>query len=197
MPTFIACAPTADDEARAQAEHIKAVVAAGGVVDSILPIAEHLRRFRAGVGEHPGTFRDASPSIDALAERFVDAIARNDTAALRRMVLDRAEFAWLYYPSSHVSRPPYEAPPHLLWGQILAASNEGVSRALVRYGGRPLRFVAATCAQAPRVEDANRLHERCVLTLRDGDAPSFNARLFGSVIERDGRFKLISFANDL
>ena len=86
------------------------VVAAGGVVDSILPIAEQLRRFR-GTLPPTDTLRYASPSPEALVSRWAAAIAKNDTTDLNAMIMDRNEFAWLYYLDSPMSKPPKAAPP--------------------------------------------------------------------------------------
>src|SRR3712207_7674926 len=49
---------------------------------------------------------------DALPiSRFVRAVETSDTTALRDLALSRAEFAYLYYPESPLSRRPYEEPP--------------------------------------------------------------------------------------
>lgn len=182
--------------ADSQAAHIADVVAAGGTVDSILPIAEHLRRFRAGLPK-VDSFANASPSIDALVARWARAVAAQDTAALNAMVLDRKEFAWLYYPGSRMSMPPYEAPPELLWGQILASSDEGARRMLSRHGGKPLRVIALSCPDSVESEGENRLRQNCAVALRAGDATLQPNRYFGSIIERGGRFKFLSMANRL
>ncbi len=183
--------------ADSQAAHVQDVVAAGGVVDSILPIDEHVRRFRATVDVQPDTLRHASASREALVERWIRAVASSDTVALNAMLLDRAEFAWLYYPTSHMSQPPYEAPPELLWGQLLASSNKGATALLRLLGGQPLRMTGLRCDEPVQEEGANRLYDKCVVTLRSGSAPPTQGRLFGTIIERDGRFKFIGYANTL
>jgi len=182
--------------ADSQAAHVRDVAAAGGIVDSILPIEEHLRRFRATLTRQPDTLASASPSLDALVARWATAVAANDSAAFDAMVIDAAEFAWLFYPDSRMSKPPYEAPPGLLWGQLLASSNDGVRAVLKRYGGQPLRVDTVTCPDA-LVEGANRLHERCVVTVRSGTAAKEERRLFGTILERDGRFKFVGLASEL
>lgn len=183
--------------ADSQAAHVRDVAAAGGVVDSILPIEEHLRRFRATLSRQPDTLQHASSSIDALVERWRAAVSSSDTAAFDAMVIDAAEFAWLYYPDSKMSKPPYEAPPGLLWGQVLAGSNDGVRASLKAYGGKPLQVTKTTCADSVVVEGMNRLHEQCLVTLRSGDGPSVQIRVFGSILEREGRFKFVGLANAL
>ena len=182
--------------ADSQAAHIQAVVAAGGAVDSILPIAEHLRRFRLTVAERVDTLRCASRSIDALVERWATAVASSDTAALNSMVIDRAEFAWLYYPGSQLSEPPYEAPPELLWAQFLGNSDEGARRLLRRFGGRPIAVRAVSCPSV-KSEGQNRLHEGCLVRLETDGSAGEPLRLFGTIMERDGRFKFVGYTNAL
>lgn len=202
IAALVTCAVAACDRstprtaADSQAAHIRDVVAAGGVVDSIHPIEEHLRRFRAMAGAQVDTLRHASISIDALVDRWAHAVATHDTTALNQIVIDRAEFAWLMYPSSPLSKPPYEAPPELLWGQILASSNDGAKTVLQRFGGKPLRIVRLECP-APKLEDSNRLHEHCLVTVRSDSNAPMTARLFGTIFEHAGRFKFVGLSSGL
>ena len=179
--------------ADSQAAHVAAVAAAGGVVDSILPTGEALARFRDGL-DPVDTLRHAAASREALVDRWAQAVAASDTATLNALLVDRAEFAWLYYPDSRMSLPPYEAPPGLLWGQLLASSNEGAAQVMRRHGGRPFRVAALRCPAPPVDEGKNRLHERCEVRLNAAGAPT---RLFGTILERDGRFKFLGYANPL
>jgi hypothetical protein len=201
IAAVLAVALTASDSGSTahdpQAEHIAQVAAAGGVIDSILPIEEHLRRFRSTISDMPDTLRDGSASFDALVERWSTAIEQHDTAALNAMVIDRAEFAYLYYPTSQLARPPYEAPPELLWGQILTGSDDGARKALKRFGGRQLTIRNVRCAKSPHVEGANRLYMDCRATVAAGADTLQNVRMFGTILERDGRFKFIGHGNSL
>ncbi|WP_434478162.1 hypothetical protein [Gemmatimonas sp.] len=193
-----ACSTPAEDPAaaaaRAQAAHVQAVIAAGGTVDSILPIAVHLERFRAGL-PRADTLASASPSIEALAQRLAAALQSRDTVAMNAMVLSRAEFAYLFYPESAMSKPPYEAPPELLWGQILASSDDGAGKLLARFGGTPVRIRALRCPDAPEQEGANRLHKRCEAELTAPGVTSLKGNVFGTILERNGQFKFVGFAN--
>ncbi len=201
IPFIVVIAGCGDSTARtaadSQAAHVQEVVAAGGVVDSILPIAEHLRRFRATIADQPDTLRNASTSRSALAERWAAAVAASDTGTLNTLLLDRAEFAWLYYPTSRMSQPPYEAPPELLWGQLLASSNKGATALLRQYGGQPLRVLGVQCDEPVQVEGSNRLFDKCIVRFKSGSASPSAGQLFGTIIERDGRFKFIGYANTL
>src|SRR5512133_2202813 len=68
-------------------------------VDSAVPRAEALARFQRA-SPHAGALSGGAASRDELVRRFVQAVEGADTAALRRMVLSRGEFAFLYYPTS-------------------------------------------------------------------------------------------------
>jgi hypothetical protein len=61
----------------------------GDKVDSILPMEEYLRRFRAGLTE-PVRFEDGAMGRNALARRFLGAVSARDTAELGRLLLSPA-----------------------------------------------------------------------------------------------------------
>lgn len=186
-----------DTPADDQQKHIQEVVAAGGVVDSILPIPVQLDRFRAEITDKPDTLRHASSSIKSLVMRLSAAVAANDTAEMNAMLLDRAEFAWLYYPGSKMSLPPYEAPPQLLWGQILATSEEGAQNLLKKFGSSSFTVTDVNCPTPPVAEGQNLLHEGCLLKVKSPGAVAGGAPYFGTIIERDKRFKFVSYASRL
>lgn len=181
-------------EAEKQAEHVKDVVAAGGVVDSVLPVAEALRRFREGLPEQD-TLLHASDTRAALVARLAGAITRRDTADLNAMVLNRAEFAWLFYEESPLSRPPYEAPPGLLWSQIITTSDEGIRQLMTRLGGKSIEVSDLACPNAAEQEGRNTLYKRCTVRFTARGEKPLEGNLFGSIIERDGRFKFVGLGN--
>lgn len=165
------------------------------VVDSVLPMEVALERFRSGLAE-PERLESGAKDMDTLVRHMVDALATSDTLAFERLAVDRAEFAWLYYPTTTVALPPYELPPALAWFQMQQRSRRGVFRALAAYGGVPLEYVGYRCDATPRVEGENRIWTDCRIELaRPGEAP-VPVRIFGAVIERDGRFAVLSYDND-
>jgi len=168
----------------------------GDVVDSILPMAEYLRRFREGLTE-PSRFEGGASTRDALAQRFLEALSARDTAALAGLAVTRAEFAWLVFPDHIYAAPPYELDPALFWMRLSSESSKGLGRALARYGGRPLVLLSLACQRDTLQLRSGpaRMWSGCQLRYRDG-AQEETRRFFGSIVERDGRVKLVSFAND-
>jgi hypothetical protein len=171
---------------------------AGVVVDSALPTAELLARFKAESGDTVplDTFANAAPSRDALVEDFARALAAKDTATLRERLLSRGEFAWLYYPEHPLSQPPYSMPPALMWLQAVNATGE-LRVALDEYGSSTYRYLGYACPDSARVAGPLRLHERCVLRLLGPARDTVENRFFGTIVERDGRFKFASYGNAL
>lgn len=184
---------------RAEAAETSLVGAAGAQpvhVDSIFPVEEELRRFRVGLAEPSGLGRGAAASRDLLIDAFLDALAVHDTAAFAAMALDRAEFAHLYYPHTRYTRPPYELSPALLWFQLQQNSEKGLVRVLRRLGGKRHDLLDYRCDEAPEVQERNRIWTGCELRLEAG-SDTVSGRWFGSILERDGRFKFISYTNGL
>lgn len=171
------------------------LAARSGYVDSAIPIEEALRRFRAEL-PRPTRLKGGYPSRKKLVRTFVRAVETQDTAALRRMVMDRAEFAWLYYPSSPLSRPPYELSPGLMWFQLQGESERGASRLLADRAGEPLRYAGHTC-QPPRTEGELRLYPNCELRRVSTPGDTVAERLFGLIIKHGGWYKFASYANRL
>ncbi len=144
----------------------------------------------------PATIAGGASSRDDLVRRFADAVQRADPAALIRMTMNRAEFAYLYYPHSiHINRP-YELAADDAWLLTRADSEKGLTRIIQRFGGKPFQVTAYQCNEEPRAEGPNRYWDDCTLTGRIEGAPE-TMRWFGSIWERDGHFKFVSYSNDL
>ena len=168
----------------------------GDQIDSILPMEVHLARFRMGQVD-PTTLTGGETTREALARRFLDAVARQDTAGLNQLLVSRGEFAWLVFPDHRYARPPYELDPGIFWLQIGAASAKGLGRVLERLGGERLGYEALACRPDTLqiTRGPVRLWSPCELSYRQGGRVR-TGRLFGTMVEREGRFKLLSYAND-
>ena len=169
---------------------------AGGslVVDSVHPPQVALERFRRRLHAPAETLTGGASSLQSLTARWAAAVETHDTATIRRLAIDRAEFAWLYYPASPFAEGPLYQSPDLVWFRLQANSEKGIVRVLRRLGGSDMRYRSVACGRAPRIEGENRIWEYC--SVRRGEGPEARAEiLFGGILERGGRFKFISYAN--
>ncbi len=167
----------------------------GSTIDSLIPIGESLRRFRNGLPEVT-QFAHSAPSRDSLVRAVFGAVARSSEAELLRISISRAEYGYLYYPTSLYSAKPYELAPDIAWMLSEQGSDKGRKRLMQRLGGQILRLDGVMCNDST-AEGDNRLWRNCTVTYTDPTTSvGATRRLFGSIIEREGHFKLLSFAND-
>jgi|SRR5688572_1163885 len=170
-------------------------VAVRTIVDSILPVAEEVRRFKASRGGIAAAeLTNGATSRDALVEMFITAVEKRDSVTLGEIAINAGEFIDLYYPTSQFARPPYKQSPELRWFLLSENSDKGVNRLLQRFSGGSTGFHSYSCNQEPVVEGANRIWDRCTVTWSHQPR---TIRLFSTIIERNGRFKIMSYANGL
>jgi len=163
-------------------------------VDSVFPVDEEIRRFK--VARDLGittTLQDGARTRDDLVEAFMTALERADTAGLRKMALSPGEFIDLYYPASIFARSPYKQSPELRWFLLQQHSEKGVNRLLQRHRSHAAGFRSYQCAVS-QTEGSSIIWDRCTVNWAGHRGP---VRLFSTIIERDGHFKFVSFANDL
>lgn len=158
-------------------------------------MGEALARFRDGL---PAATRleGGASSRDALVRAFISALEANDTSAVRRLHVSRAEYAYLYFPTSVYMNKPYRQDPAVAWFLSVQNSEKGITRILRRLGGRALTFGGYDCGAEGR-EGKNIFWRSCTVNYFDPqDGARVTRRLFGAIIERDGQYKFLSYAND-
>ncbi len=167
-------------------------------VDSIFPIEEEIRRFRAAIGPPVAGLSGGAASLDALVASFRQALRAEDRAALASLVLSVEEFAYLYYPHTKYTAKPYEMAPGLVWFQLDSYGERGLNRAITRFGG-PDRIGDGgyRCPAAAEPLGEGVLWQGCVLQLPDGSGGTVEITLFGEIMELAGAFKFVSYGNGL
>ncbi len=136
------------------------------------------------------------PSAEAAASEFLARLEGGDATALRRLILTEAEFRASVYPALPASRPERNTSAEFLWGLMGPRSRNSLAETLGRYGGRRLELLSVDFLGETTDYGPFRVHRETVLTVRDESGERMVVRLFGSMIEQDGRFKLYSFVVD-
>jgi hypothetical protein len=162
----------------------------GYVVDSILPAAEALARFRVGLDSV--TSLDGPASRDELFRQFASALLHKDRRALQSLAITRAEYAYLVYPDSRVSRPPFRQPPEVAWLLLQAQSNGSLTKVIAR--AQRVDLAGYRC-ESPESDGPVRVWRGCVVSARL-DGHSRDLRLFDAIVEHGGRYKFAGFDSD-
>ena len=186
----------ADSIARARQDSINRAQP-GYIIDSILPPDEELRRFRAALpGDSATALVGGADTRAALVQRFVRALAGNDSATLQAMVVHGREFADLIYLDSPYSHPPYHQPPSFAWRLIQEPSSAGLTKLVQRLGGRPMTYVSESCDPKILREGRTTRYAGCLVRVVSAEGDTVTKRYFGSIVERGGQFKFLSYTND-
>ncbi|MBW8772352.1 MAG: hypothetical protein JF590_03530 [Gemmatimonadetes bacterium] len=167
--------------------------ASAGIVDSALPRAELLRRFRVDLPA-PVSFAKGAPTRDGLGRSVLDALARRDTAQLRAVAVSKGEFGWLYYPTSAQGLPPYDLSPGLYWFMLQERSDRGLRWLLEHPLNAPGRYAGLDCGTRSNVEGANTSWGPCLARWIGPRGDTSSARLFTQVVEREGRWKVLTYS---
>jgi hypothetical protein len=169
--------------------------AAEETVDSVLPRAEALRRFREGLPEVT-ELAGGAPSRDALVRGVIHALETRDTAALGALAVTKGEYAWLYYPTTPQRLPPYDLAPGLYWFMLEGRSRHGLAYLLAERSGAPLRLIGYDCGTTATREGGNTLHGPCLVRRLQAPGDTVTERYFSLIVERAGRFKVLAYSGE-
>jgi hypothetical protein len=135
-------------------------------------------------------------SARAVAQQVLDAIARRDRAALDALAITEPEFRVHVWPSLPAARPERNLPMSYVWGDLHQKSTASLSRILAQHGERRYELVDVRFAEAATPYDGYTVHRKAVLTVRGAGGATEGIRVCGSLIEKDGRWKVFSYVID-
>ena len=136
------------------------------------------------------------PSPAALGHAVLAALADEDADYLASLALSELEFRTVVWPELPSSRPERGLPFEYVWGDLHQKSTNGLRRLVARHGGRRYTLRAAAFRGETTPYETYRVHREAVLDLLDEEGTELTLPLFGSILERDGEFKLFSYVVD-
>lgn len=135
-------------------------------------------------------------SPEALARAVLDAVAARDAEALRRLALTEQEFADHVWPGLPAARPERNLPRSYVWGDLRQKSESYLALTLHDLGGRRLSLLRLSFAGETTDHGTYKVHRKSLLRVRDQEGAERELRVFGSVLEQGGRFKVFSYVVD-
>lgn len=139
-------------------------------------------------------FSDTHGSPEALTEEFLRALEAEDRSRLEALALSEQEYRLEVFPEM----PVYgNIPPEFAWSQLVGRNGYGVAFILDRQGGRAWDLEKIEFEGGKTVYQTIVVHRDPKLHLRDrATGEREELAFFGSFLEHDGRFKLLSFNID-
>lgn len=135
-------------------------------------------------------------SVDALAHAVLAAVAVGDRARLIDLSLSEEEFRDHVWPELPASRPERNVPFEYAWGQLKQNSDGHLQQTLARYRGQQLRLVRVGFRGEATTYATFEVRRETEVVATDQNGRDLILRLFGSVILKDGRYKVFSYVVD-
>jgi hypothetical protein len=132
-------------------------------------------------------------SAHAVAEKVLDAIARRDRAALGGLAITESEFRLHVWPSLPAARSERNLPMSYVWGDLHQKSVASLSRILAAHGGHRYELLDVRFAAESTTYPQYIVHREAVLSVRSAEGHTEEIRVCGSLIEKDGRWKVFSY----
>ena len=150
-----------------------------------------INAFRSG----PAPLANTLSSPEAVAEAVVEAMQVGDLDRLRALALTEEEFRAHVWPDLPVSRPEVNAPFGVVWGRLHESSELFLRQTVGARHGRSIDVKAVTFDGETSTYGDVEVHRdsKIVVAGEDGGQP---VRLFGSMIEQNGGWKVFSYVVD-
>lgn len=142
------------------------------------------------------TLDNTLASPEAVAQAVVDRLDEQDATGLRALAVSEREFRELVWPRLPTSRPGRNIPWDYAWKDLHSKSQFQLRGRLGEWRTRGFRVVSVRFTGETTDYDAFRVHRRSLLVLRDRNGQETTGRVFGSLIEQDGRYKVFSYVVD-
>lgn len=140
-------------------------------------------------------FTPSYDSKDAAVTAFLQALAARDRDTLLAQAVSQNEFLKHIWPALPASRPDVGMPADRAWADQAQRNVNFLSQTLSDHGGRRYELVAASFDGSPTTYGSFTIHPKTTLDIRD-EFGVREVRLFGSMIESGGRWKIYSFVVD-
>lgn len=124
------------------------------------------------------------------------ALADEDADHLASLALSELEFRTVVWPELPASRPERGLPFDYVWGDLHQKSTNALRRLVARHGGRRYTLAGVAFRGGTTPYETYRVHREAVLDILDEEGNELTLPLFGSILERDGEFKLFSYVVD-
>jgi len=137
----------------------------------------------------------AFDSPEAAVQAVLDAVWTRDVDRLRQLPITETEFRKYIWPALPVARADIGATPDYTWAEMSQKNAGYLGSLLDEYGGRRLLLRHVAFLGTITEYDTFTTHGKTELTVEE-EGRQQTLRLFGSLIESGGRWKIYSYVVD-
>jgi hypothetical protein len=141
---------------------------------------------------------NASESIETLVRRAIASIVVASPTELAKCVVTFPEYRDILWPEFEVAKRDArlglgaERQLSVHWANLRGTTDVALRRILQSLGGKNLELIEVSAPSEVETFDSYQRHKGVVVRLRMPDGSEELQRFFGSIIEHDGKFKLLS-----
>ena len=145
-------------------------------------------------GHPPGGLDNGQPSKEALAELLLLGLREKDRELLESLRVTEREYTDLLFPEFPAAGGNAAASFH--WMLLQTGSVPGIESALEAYGGVDYELLEVIATKGTQDYRTFRIHSKVELRVRRRSDQSLGQiRVCGSMVERGGQFKVLSYKN--
>ena len=149
--------------------------------------------YSSSVGCEKPIWENSLDSPDQLGLAVVDALNRKDIEHLNRLRVQREEFLDWIWPEFPASRPPSNFPGDFAWSNMNKKCNIGMKKWITHYGGDNLKYVGIRFERPQETYNGFQLLRGTILALQNAAGEKRDLKILGSVVAKNGRYKLLSY----
>jgi hypothetical protein len=141
----------------------------------------------------PTPLAHTRPSPEALARDVIRAMDAGDLPGLHELALTREEFRAHVWPHLPASQPDRNVPFEFAWNMLHQTSRGYLQQTLDRLSGQTITLARVESSGATSVYGLVTVRRGTDVVVRDPTGHERRVRLFGSMIEQDGGWKVFSY----
>lgn len=136
-------------------------------------------------------------SPEAVARAVLTGLNSRDIAGLQGLAITEHEFRKLVWPKLPASRPGRNIPWDYVWNDLSSKSKMQLQARLHEWQPSNNGSVIKVVFTGETTDyETFRVRRKSIVTIRTPDGNETSYRLFGSIIEQGGRFKVFSYVVD-
>ena len=140
---------------------------------------------------------NGSRSMEELVHKTLEALYRNEEGALASLALTEEEYRKLIWPALPLSKiEQWQKQYDFVWGEVHTKSSYGLRVIVQKYGSQQFEYRSLRVAGGTAPYTDCMVHQDVRIAVRDSSGSEQELKLFGSILEMNNQFKIMSFDID-